>query len=55
MCGGVPAGKVDPSFRVPRTYVVDAKGGVLDERQGAQDWGDPAVAEGVRAWLGAAR
>lgn len=52
--GGV-AGKIDPAFRVPRTYVVDGKGGVLEERQGAQDWADPAFAEGIKAWLDAAR
>jgi len=27
---------------------------VLDERQGSQDWTDPAVTEGIRALLSAA-
>jgi thiol-disulfide isomerase/thioredoxin/uncharacterized membrane protein len=51
--GGL-ADRVDLAYRLPRTFVVGPGGVVLDERQGSQDWTDPAVTEGIRALLSAA-
>ena len=48
--GGL-ADRVDLSYRLPRTFVVGKGGVVLGEKQGSQDWNDPAVAAGVRALL----
>jgi thiol-disulfide isomerase/thioredoxin/uncharacterized membrane protein len=52
--GGL-ADKVDVAYRLPRTFVLDAQGTVLEELQGSRDWTDPAVADVTRAWLEAAR
>jgi thiol-disulfide isomerase/thioredoxin/uncharacterized membrane protein len=48
------ASRLDLGYRLPRTFVVGPGGVVLDERQGSQNWADPAVAEGIRARLSAA-
>jgi cytochrome c biogenesis protein CcmG/thiol:disulfide interchange protein DsbE len=51
--GGV-ADHIDMSYRLPRTFVVAPGGAVLDERQGSQPWGDPAVSDPTRTQLSAA-
>jgi thiol-disulfide isomerase/thioredoxin/uncharacterized membrane protein len=51
--GGL-ADRVDLAYRLPRTFIVGPSGAVLDERQGSQDWTDPALTEGIRALLSAA-
>jgi thiol-disulfide isomerase/thioredoxin/uncharacterized membrane protein len=51
--GGL-ASSLDVSYRLPRTFVVGPGGAVLDERQGSQNWSDPAVSDGVKARLSAA-
>jgi thiol-disulfide isomerase/thioredoxin/uncharacterized membrane protein len=50
--GGL-ADHLDMGYRLPRTFIVGQAGVVLGERQGSQDWSDPAVAGGVRALLAA--
>jgi thiol-disulfide isomerase/thioredoxin len=50
--GGV-ADRIDLAYRLPRTFVVGPGGVVLDERQGSQNWADPAVIEGIKALLSA--
>ena len=50
--GGL-ADRVDLAYRLPRTFIVGPSGAVLDERQGSQDWTDPALTEGMRALLSA--
>jgi thiol-disulfide isomerase/thioredoxin/uncharacterized membrane protein len=40
---------VDPSYRVPRTYLVGKRGRVLASLSGSQDWADPAFRERVRS------
>jgi thiol-disulfide isomerase/thioredoxin len=51
--GGLTA-NLDPSYRLPRTFVLGPGGVVLDERQGSQNWADTAVTDGIRARLSAA-
>jgi thiol-disulfide isomerase/thioredoxin/uncharacterized membrane protein len=51
--GGL-ADRLDPAYRLPRTFVLGPGGVVLDERQGSQNWADPAVTDGIRALLSAA-
>lgn len=51
--GGL-ADRLDPAYRLPRTFVVGPGGAVWDERHGNQNWADPAFAEGIRALLSAA-
>jgi cytochrome c biogenesis protein CcmG, thiol:disulfide interchange protein DsbE len=50
--GGVAA-EADMAYRLPRTFLVKAGGEVLEEKQGRQDWADPAVTAAVRARLSA--
>lgn len=40
---------VDPSYRVPRTYLVGKSGELLAILFGSQDWGDPEIRERVRS------
>lgn len=42
---------LDPSWRVPRTFVVGSKGDVLGWRHGEQDWDDALVRERIRSRL----
>ncbi len=51
--GGL-ADRLDLAYRLPRTFIVGPGGVVWDERQGSQNWTDPALAEGMRALLSAA-
>ncbi len=51
--GGL-ADRLDLAYRLPRTFIVGPGGVVLDERQGSQNWTDPAFTEGIRALLSAA-
>jgi thiol-disulfide isomerase/thioredoxin len=51
--GGVAA-ETDLAYRLPRTFLVGAGGDVLEEKQGRQDWADPAMTAAVRARLAAA-
>jgi len=51
--GGL-ADRLDLAYRLPRTFIVGPGGVVWDERQGSQDWTDPALTEGIRALLSAA-
>ena len=50
--GGL-ASVLDMGYRLPRTFVLGPGGVVLDERQGSQNWADPALTEGIRARLSA--
>lgn len=43
--------KVDPSYRVPRTYLVAPGGRVVAALSGEQDWSDRELAERVRSRL----
>jgi thiol-disulfide isomerase/thioredoxin/uncharacterized membrane protein len=50
--GGV-ADRTDLAYRLPRSFIVAPGGTVLSERSGLQEWGNPAVADAVRARLSA--
>jgi thiol-disulfide isomerase/thioredoxin/uncharacterized membrane protein len=43
--------KIDPSYRVPRTYLVAPGGRVVGSLSGGQDWSDRELAERVRSRL----